>query len=380
MTKKIAGKVGVSVLACSLAMSMGTSVLAAPKSTDAPITGRTEQNRATGMITSNPVPTLAHYATNVTLTGTVVIDGPQLVLLINGTDVSANAKLTKVADKTWTYEYNTSVDGLKGDVSYSIDAYTVYVNGKTAGEIHTRAANAVSQKVHVPYIVSYDYVNLNWTTYDRVSNLFTFSYNQVNVWDDGVREIAEAALTAQVEGTQTYTDPKSGKTITPPVYFRDFAFSSNPPVWTYNAPTYSVSFEVTKTWSNGDSKTETITLDGLIPGIANPISVTVDGVTHTASMIAPAAPVVAEPVITGLVVTDGVFVLRNNTGADYCDGFVKLAYTMSDGSTRKYSTEWIKVATWSDSNVRDKSTKTKTIDNYSVSLTFDPSKVVDQLP
>lgn len=377
MKKKLMKNIGTAILASSLVLSMGTSVMAAPKTTDTQTTGRTEQNRTTGVIIPNPVPTLAHYAKDVTLTGTVVIDGPQLVLLVNQKDVSSNANLTKVADKTWTYQYKTNVGDQTGDVIFAIDAYTIYANGKTAGDIHTRAASSVNQKVHVPYIVSYDYTNLNWLSYDRVSNIFTFSYNQVNVWDDGVREEVKGSLTTQVKGTETYTDPKSGKTITPPKVFRDFTFSSDLPVWTYHAPTYSVSFVVNKIWSNGDSVTETITRDGLTPGAANTVSVTIQDVTHTTSLTAPVAPA---STITGLQVTDGVFVKRWNNGADGYDGYVKLVYTMSDGTTKIYSTAWVKVATWSYNNADSRLTKTATIQNYTLSLTFDPNKVVDQLP
>jgi hypothetical protein len=291
LKKQLMKKMGTAVLASSLMMCMGTSVMAAPKSTETLTTGRTEQNRATGVISPNPVPTLAHYATDVVLTGTVVIDGPQLVLLVNGSIVPAI--LTKIADKTWTYQYKTTVGSQTGDVAFKVDAYTIYTNGKPAQDIHTRAASPVSQSVHVPYIESYDYTNLEWTSYDRAVNQFTFSYNQVSVWDDGVREVGQDVLTSQVNGTETYLDPKSGKTITPPTVFRDFTFSEEAPVWTYNSAnnTYSVQFVVNKTWSNGDTASETISRSDLTPGAANDVSVTIEDVTHNTSLVAPAAPV-----------------------------------------------------------------------------------------
>ncbi|GKU30414.1 hypothetical protein [Clostridium folliculivorans] len=442
------------IMASAMIVSLSTAVVyAAPNSNNSVTTGRTEQNVATGVIIANKVPTLAHGATDVTLTGTVVIDGPKLVLLVNGQDVSSQATLTKVADKTWTYQYKTTVGSQTGDVSFNIGAYTIYANGKPAGQVHT-TASAVSQSVHVPFVKSYDYTNLDWTNYDRSTNEFAFSYNLVNVWDDGIREVANP-ITASISGTETYknlgfeiqapvvvksfvvgsqdfsnydrtnntydlnfnltknlsngtsetttvsksavdasndyvytsssdglfpysqdftfvtpvtvrdftasegtftnynptdntytltfdltkvlskgdaeivpvsetVDAASAYTytasddrapgysedfsFTPPVAFRDFTFSADAPVWTYNpaTKTYSVSFVVNETYSNGNTATETITRDGLTPGASVEESVAISGVTHTQTLIVPASPAPAIPASVDGTVASGI--------------------------------------------------------------------------
>jgi hypothetical protein len=478
LKSKLMKKLSTAVLATCLVFSMGTSVMAATKTTDTLTTGRTEQIRATGVITPNPVPTLAHYATDVVLTGTVVIDGPKLVLLVGGKDVSLDATLTKVADKTWTYRYNTNVGVQTGNVTFNVDAYTIYANGKPATDIHTRAASSVGQAVHVPFVKSYEYTNLDWTSYDRVSNQFSFSYNLVKVWDDGVREVVAIPVIAQVFGTETYRS--SGFEIKPPIVvnsfevsdgsftnynrtnntydlsfeltnklsdgnqensavdkigvdaskdfiytatsdrlfpftkdfkfsppvtvreytatagtftgynrtdntvlltfelkkilsigepesktetatvdaaqtylftasdlrapgftkdfsftapkvFRDFAFSIIAPVWTYIAPTYNVNFVINKTWSDGSADTEVITREGLTQGIANPVSVTIEGVTHDTSLTAPTAPVVLAPTIPssvqGSVLADSI--QSTWTGNNANGGNVQEQYTLN---------------------------------------------------
>ncbi|MGG1397402.1 hypothetical protein ABE288_06155 [Bacillus salipaludis] len=328
MLKVYSKKTISTILASSLVFGLGTAVVsAAPNTNNSVTTGRTEQNVATGVITPDKIPALAHGVTDVTLTGTVVIDGPQLVLVVGNKDVSSQATLTKVADKTWTYKYKTNVGNETGDVTFNIGAYTIYTNGKPAGQTHT-TATTVGQTVHVPFVKSYDYTSLNWTGYDRTANEFTFSYNLVKVWDDGVREVVTNPVNAKVSGTETYQD--SGFTITPPKVFRDFTFSTDSPVWTYNAPikAYNVSFAVNESWSNGETATETITRDGLTPGAANEVSVTINEVTHTTSLTAPAAPAPVIPSsVTGTV--DASKIQSLWTGNNANGGNVQEAYTLT---------------------------------------------------
>ncbi|MFJ8259096.1 hypothetical protein ACIQ4Z_17910 [Peribacillus asahii] len=403
MLKVYSKKTISTILASSLIFGLGTAVVnAAPNTNNSVTTGRTEQNVATGVISPDKLPALAHGATDVTLTGTVVIDGPQLVLLVNGQDVSSQATLTKVANKTWTYQYKTSVGNQTDDVTFNIDAYTIYTNGKPAGQTHT-TATAVGQIVHVPFVKSYDYTNLNWTDYDRSANEFTFSYNLVKVWDDGVREVVTDPVNSNISGTEiyqnsgfeikppvvvqsfeategtfsnynranntydltfdltkklsdgtsetitiskpaveashdyVYTASSEGPfaysqdfTFTPPTVFRDFTFSTDSPVWTYNASnnTYSVSFAVNETWSNGETATEIITRDGLTPGIANEVGITINGVTHTTSLTAPAAPAPIIPSsVTGTVDENSIQSIW--TGNDANGGNVQEFYTLS---------------------------------------------------
>ncbi|HWL22796.1 MAG TPA: hypothetical protein VNR38_03470 [Ureibacillus sp.] len=247
------------ILAGSLIFSLGTVIVsAAPNSNNSVTTGRTEQNVETGVITADKVPTLAHYATDVTLTGKIVIDGPKLVLLVNGQDVSNKATLTKVADKTWTYQYKTTVGDQTGDVSFDIDAYTVYANGKPAGQVHTNA-RSVTQSVHVPFIEFYDYTNLQFTEYDRNTNIFKFSYNLVNVWDDGDREVVSSPVDASVLGSEEYQDKDKGIAIKPPVVVRSFN-TVNGHFSNYNRTdnTYDLSFDLISNLSNGDQLVDTI--------------------------------------------------------------------------------------------------------------------------
>jgi len=298
------------------------------KSTEVQATGRTELQRMTGTISPDAIPTLAHYATDVVLTGTVTIDGPKLVLLVNGQDVSASAQLTKIGDKTWSYRYPTTVGSQTGDVAFHVDAYTIYMNGKTAGAVHTRAASAAAQVVHVPFIKYYEYTNLSWDAYDRVSNMFSFSYRLVKVWDDDVREIVAAPTFAHVAGDATYA--ASGFEIAPPIVLRDFALSAAEPVWTYEKPTYSVSFTVEKTYSNGTTALETVQRDDLQPGMSNDVAVTLDGYTKTISLAAPAAPAAPAPTIPSEAagVVDAGSIVSTWTGTSANGGNVQQDYTL----------------------------------------------------
>lgn len=347
---KITAILTISVLVLFSVSLMGFAATAKTDTTVVP--DRTTQERMTGVITYNPV-TIPHYAVNTTLSGKVVVDGPQLVLKVNGTDVTALANVVKTADKTWTFSYTYNFNNAVGDISINLEAYTIYVNGKTAGNIHTGAA-PVTQKVHVPYVKALEYSNLSWNSYDRITNVFGFSYNLMKVWDDGVFETAAQSTAATVEGTQSYmvmaadTIPNNGTltkaTITPPVVFRNFAFpTAGDYIWTYDTATrsYSVSFSITKTYSNGTTSAETKTITGLTPGTAGTISVTIEGVTNSTNVTVPAAP--SAPVAPSITVSkvEVVFVSKATIAENENKNNYRVTYnlkiTMSDNSINTFS-------------------------------------------
>lgn len=168
MKKKQVKKTGIVILASALVFSPAApSIQAAPspaKATEVS-TGRTELNKVTGVTTLNSIPARVDNASTVLLSGTVVIDGPQLELKVNGEVVKA--KTTKVTDKLWTFEYvhQLKTENLleKKDEQITVEAYTVYSNGKNAGAFHTGAA-PVSKTVDLtpPDITLNDY-NTDWT-------------------------------------------------------------------------------------------------------------------------------------------------------------------------------------------------------------------------
>lgn len=144
MNKKQINKLGVAVLAGSLVFSpIAPSIQAAPgpAKTEAS-TGRTELNKVTGITTLNPISARVNNASTVLLSGTVVIDGPKLETKVNGE--VANAKTIKISDKLWSFEIVHNLDpknlSEKKDEQITVEAYTVYSNGKNAGAFHTGAA------------------------------------------------------------------------------------------------------------------------------------------------------------------------------------------------------------------------------------------------
>ncbi len=171
-----------------LALLLSTTAFAAPAPKTV-VTGRTEQARATGVITPAPVTTeLPHnVTTELVLAGTVVIDGPQLEVTVSreGADLG-RASVTKVADKTWTYSLTVNPSVWKGNTSISVSAKTVYINGQTAGQTHTTASVA-SQPIHVAYVADFEYSDFIWGTYDREQNRYPYSYTLVKIWDNGQR-------------------------------------------------------------------------------------------------------------------------------------------------------------------------------------------------
>ncbi len=128
-------------------------------------TGRTEMNKMTGTINLNPIPARKDNGNTVLLSGTVVIDGPKLELKVN--DKNVNAKITKIGDTVWTFEYVHTLKPEnvedKKDELIIIGAYTVYPNGKTAGQIHTNAEPAKVTVDLTPPNISFNDYNTDWT-------------------------------------------------------------------------------------------------------------------------------------------------------------------------------------------------------------------------
>lgn len=275
MNKELAG---MSVLATLLVLNTSSIVFAAPSSTNTVITGRTQQNNQTGVITPTAVQTQIYHnvTNNITLNGTIVIDGPKLVLTVldpNGNTVSAD-KITvvKVNDTTYTYSINVDPSAFKGNVSYTLNAKTVYINGKTAGQTHTSAPES-KQIIHVAYVSSFEYSNLEWGAYDRAQNQYPFSYKLIKVWDDGTK--VPENITGIVSGTGSVLIQGSditfdGGVITlateiPPVNI--LSFETQNPIWSYNeaANKYDLTFTLIKNLSNGNNEQVTVSIQGIEP-------------------------------------------------------------------------------------------------------------------
>lgn len=392
MSNKFLRSFAILTISLLLILTSSLSVFAAAvKTTTGVTTDRTLQNVQTGVLTYNAV-TIPHYASATTISGKVVIDGPKLILKVNGLDVTDKANIVKIADKTWTYSYNYNFNNAVGDIPIYLEAYTIYVNGQPAGNIHTKAA-PVTQTVHVPYVKEFGYSNVTWDSYNRSSNLFTFSYQLIKVWDDGVNEIAADKTTATVEGTQTYTisatdpthnngAPDTAGTITPPVVFRNFSFPSSADAytWDYNATngTYRVSFQITKLWSNGTTSLEAKTIDNLIPGVNNTISITIEGVTNSITVAAPALPVAPEITVTNAVgvvtAQETIAENHNNTNGVIYNNYRVTCYaviTLSNGTVYTSGTfeETFPFNNGNTSKTRN-FTRTFTIDGKSYDVTF----------
>lgn len=302
-----------SILAGTLVLNTSSIVFAAPVSTNTVVTGRTEQNNQTGVITPATVQAqIFHNVTkSITLTGTIVIDGPKLVFTVldpAGNTVSAD-KITvvKIADKTYTYSVNVDPSAFKGNVGYTLSAKTIYQNGKTAGQTHTSAPDQ-KQNIHVAYVSSFEYSNITFGTYDRIQNQYPYSYDLTKVWDDGTKESKEVTGTVSGEGSvsivgedPTYDGPSNVGNEMPPVNIR--SFDKQNPVWTYNKDTnkYDLTFDLIKKLSDGNSNTETVSIQGIAPSTTYTYAAN-DSMSPDYSQdftfTAPAAPVIEEPVIT----------------------------------------------------------------------------------
>ena len=144
MGKIFSRKVISTAVAGSLLFGAGSAVVTATPKAESKQTELTVQNVQTGVITINEV-TVPSNAREVQLSGTVVIDGPQLVVSIPG---AKKITVTNVSDKVWTFEAVVDVSSIKADAVFEIAAYTVFTNGRNVGKIHTMAPT-VSQKIHV---------------------------------------------------------------------------------------------------------------------------------------------------------------------------------------------------------------------------------------
>jgi hypothetical protein len=290
MLKVYSKKVISTIVASSLIFGLGNAVASAAPKNDAKETGRTEQNVQTGVINVDKI-TVPRYAKEIQLTGTVVIDGPQLVVTIPG---SETINVTKVGDKVWKYIATVDVSAIKGDKEFEISAHTIYQNGKNAGSIHTSAPTAI-QKVHVPYVTSTVAEKAEWTDYDRSANQFNLSYNEVQNWSVGDPVIT--AKTLAVNGFESEVTIL-GTTLEVPTAIQDFTISQEVPTWEFdsNTKTYSAAFYILITDSKGHTTTESVTKTGLIPGQVNTVSHSLSdefgSITKTHEFTAPELPVV----------------------------------------------------------------------------------------
>ncbi|MEH7248345.1 Ig-like domain-containing protein [Neobacillus niacini] len=195
MKKKQISKTGIVVLASALVFTpIAPSIQAAPspaKATEAS-TGRTELNKVTGVTTLNTIPARIDNASTIILSGTVVIDGPKLELKVNGKVVSAET--TKVTDKLWTFEYvhTLSQENLseKKDEQITVEAYTVYSNGKNAGAIHTGAAPVSTTVDLTPPDISFndytkDWINQSITVFASINEEGTLNANSHTFDENG---------------------------------------------------------------------------------------------------------------------------------------------------------------------------------------------------
>lgn len=305
------------VVSLLLVFSIAFSAAAAPAVSSKDVTtGRTQLKVNTGVITVNSVE-VPRYASDVRLSGTVTIDGPSLVLKVNGVDVTNSANVLKTADKTWTYDYTASLNNKVGNVGFEINAYTIYPNGKPTTDIHTSAA-PVTQIVHVPYVTGFDFVNAAWGSYNRLANTFLFSYNLVKIWDDGTREAVDQKVTASVEGTGVYSIEASDRThnngavtvvavVTPPVTVRNFTADEGR-FDNYNRAnnTYTLTFNLTKELSNGTSEPAlplTFSVEAGKTFAYTAVDTRAPGYSVTFTFTAPPAPKEETPVVKEVLVT-----------------------------------------------------------------------------
>ncbi|RDU37403.1 hypothetical protein DRW41_06035 [Neobacillus piezotolerans] len=166
--KSIAKKWGSTLLVTTLILNASPMALAAPAAQPnekTVTTGRTEMNKMTGKINLNPIPARVDNANTVLLSGTVVIDGPKLELKVN--DQIVSPKLTKMSDTVWAFEYVHPLDEKnlknKNDEQITIDAYTVYQNGKTAGQVHTSAPSVFTTVDLTPPDINFNDYTKDWT-------------------------------------------------------------------------------------------------------------------------------------------------------------------------------------------------------------------------
>ena len=288
MGKVFSRKVLSTAIAGLLLFSAGGAVVSAAPKEGKKQTFRTEQNHRTDVITYNEV-IVPRYAKEVRLTGTVVIDGPQLVVSIPG---SKNMTVTNVRDRVWTYEAVVDVSAIKGDAVYEISAYTVFVDKRNAGKVHS-SARTVSQKIHVPFITSTVAENTKWA-YNPSSNQFVLTYDKVENWSVG-KPVVTTTQSLAVSGLN-YNVKVHDTTLVIPTANVDFTFSPDA-TWKFDATTkrYSATINILITDSKGNVRKEAVTINGLLPGQVNEISYPLTDrygtITKKAYYTAPAAPV-----------------------------------------------------------------------------------------
>jgi len=316
------------IVAGSLVFGLGAVVNAAPKD-DGKQTGRTEQNVQTGVISFDDV-SVPRYAKEIQLSGTVVIDGPQLVVDIPD---ATKTTVTKIADKKWKYEATVDVSAIKGDAEIKIAAYTIYANGKQAGSVHTSAPTA-SQKIHVPYVTSTVAENTEWATYDRSANQFTLAYDEVENWSVG--DPVVTAKTMSVNGVDEEVTVLE-KTLEVPIAIQDFVFSKSETTWEYDSNTgkYSATFDVLITDSKGNVTTELVTETGLTPGEVTAVSHSVTDdfgtITKTQEITVPFAPAVN---VVAVELTELHLTLERQ-GSNQFKVYAEYTILYSDNNTKK---------------------------------------------
>ncbi|MBS4196301.1 hypothetical protein [Lederbergia citri] len=335
MLKIYSKKMVSAIVASSLVFGLGAVVSAAPKD-DGKQTGRTEQNVQTGAISFNDV-TVPRYAKEIKLSGTVVMDGPQLVVDIPG---ATKTTVTKIADKKWKYEATVDVSAIEGDAEIKISAYTIYTNGKPAGSVHTSAPTAI-QKIHVPYVISTVAENTEWTAYDRSANQFTLAYDEVENWSVGDPVITSKTMSVQGMDKEVKV---LGTILKVPTAIQDFVFSQEDPKWDFdsNTNTYSATFNILITDSKGNVTTESVTKTGLTPGEVNAVSHSLtDGfgtITKTQEITVPAAPALPVVDVVAVKLSSLQLTLTEQNKEQFK---VKASYTIhySDGSSKNIENE-----------------------------------------
>lgn len=190
MNKKI---ITITLLASVLTLNLSYTAFAASASTNTVVTGRTEQNNQSGKIIPAEIQTQIYH--NVTkeidLTGTIIIDGPQLVFTVTdpkGNNIASDKiSVVKIDDKTYSYSVKVDPSNFKDNVDYTLNAKTVYKNGQPAGQTHTSAPEQ-KQTIHVAYVSGFKYNDFTWGTYDQDKKEYSYSYELVKIWDDGTEK------------------------------------------------------------------------------------------------------------------------------------------------------------------------------------------------
>ncbi|OLS41324.1 Ig-like domain-containing protein [Bacillus sp. MRMR6] len=265
MKKKQLKKVSAAFLAGSLIFSPSApTILAAnntPAKTEAASTGRTELNKVTGVTTLYAIPARVDNASTVLLSGTVVIDGPKLELKVNGEIVKSET--TKVTDTLWTFQYvhMLNPDNLsnKKDETITLEAYTVYQNGKNAGAFHTGAAPVTKTIDLTPPDITFndytkDWTNQNITVSASINEKGTLNAESYTFEENGIFTFIATDLAGNTS-ERTVTIDKIDK-INPKA---EIEYSTTSPINTDVVATIVPSEPIT--FTNLDELTETLLFD-----------------------------------------------------------------------------------------------------------------------